>query len=110
MTAPEHPRPDLRRLALIALGITAAWVITGLFFGMQHKLMIEARGFEDDLTVRLIAMTISMLVWACLTPIVIQIADLFPLSSPTCCAPSRSCSRSRSSSPPDARSSTACCR
>lgn len=82
MTPPERPRPDVGRLVLVALGITAAWIITGLFFGTQHKLMIEARGQTDNLADRLIAMTISMLVWACLTPIVIQLADLFPLRKP----------------------------
>ncbi|HEX2832527.1 MAG TPA: histidine kinase [Thermoanaerobaculia bacterium] len=79
MTSTERPRPDLRRLALIALSITASWIIAGIFFGTQHTLMIEARGQQDNLTDRLTAMTISMLVWACLTPFVLQLADLFPL-------------------------------
>ncbi|HYI12145.1 MAG TPA: histidine kinase [Thermoanaerobaculia bacterium] len=83
VTNPQaSPLPDLRRLALIALGITTSWIIAGIFFGTQHKLMIEARRMEDDLTERLIAMTISMLVWACLTPLVIHLADLFPLRKP----------------------------
>jgi two-component system LytT family sensor kinase len=75
----DRPRPDLRRLALVASSITGSWVIAGIFFGTQHTLMIQARGQQDDLNDRLIAMTISMLVWACLTPIVLHIADLFPL-------------------------------
>ena len=76
----EEPRRlDVGRLALIALAITAAWIVVGLFFGTQHTLMIEARGYPDNLTERLLAMSISMLVWACFTPVVIYVGELFPL-------------------------------
>jgi two-component system LytT family sensor kinase len=82
MISPDPPRPDMRRLAWVALGITTAWIITGLFFTLQHKAMIDARGQQEALAERVMAMTISMLVWACLTPVVLYLADCFPLSKP----------------------------
>lgn len=79
MNLSEHRRPNLRRLAIVALAITVAWIIAGVFFATQHIVMIEARGDHDNPVARFSAMLISMLVWACLTPIVLHIADLFPL-------------------------------
>ena len=73
------PRSELRRLVVIALAITGAWIVAGFFFGSQHQSMINARGHQDNLSERQMATMMSMLIWALLTPIVIYIADLFPL-------------------------------
>lgn len=72
-------RADFRRLAVIALAITAAWIVAGFFFGWQHLSMINARGHQDNPTERQFVIIIAMLIWAIFTPIVIYIADLFPL-------------------------------
>jgi signal transduction histidine kinase len=70
---------DLPRLTRVALTIIAAWLVVAFFFGTQHMVIMDVRGQVNDLIERSIATTISMLMWACFTPVVVYLADLFPL-------------------------------
>ena len=62
--------------------VIAIWVSVGLFFGWQHHNNVLARGTPDDLHERILGMVASMLVWALFTPLVVYLADRFPLRVP----------------------------
>lgn len=73
------PLHGFLRLVRMALVITTAWIVAALFFSWQHNAMIQARGQQDDLRERTLAMSASMMAWALLTPVVFYVSDLFPL-------------------------------
>jgi len=63
----------------MAMTTVVGWMLAGIFFSTQNTLILAARGYQDDANDRLLATAIAMLVWACLTPVVLYVADLFPL-------------------------------
>ena len=76
------PRRNFRRLLVSALFIYGAWTLAGVFFATQHHLIATHRGERDDLIERLMVVFMSVSVWAMLTPVVLAIADRFPLRRP----------------------------
>jgi two-component system, LytTR family, sensor kinase len=76
------PRRDFSRLLGVALVIYGAWTLAGVFFATQHHLIARHRGEADDLVERLMVVFMSISVWAVLTPVVLAIADRFPLQRP----------------------------
>jgi two-component system LytT family sensor kinase len=75
-------RRPLARLLTIALTITGAWFAAGVYFATQHHVIAVTRGRVDVEGERLIAMVAATMVWALFTPVVVFIAERFPLRRP----------------------------
>jgi two-component system, LytTR family, sensor kinase len=70
---------ELVRLAVL---IAAAWTFAGFFFASQQQAVSRARREPEDVHERTIKTTVSMIVWALLTPPILWVAGRLPIERP----------------------------
>ncbi|HKO55256.1 MAG TPA: histidine kinase [Thermoanaerobaculia bacterium] len=63
-----------------AVLIVAGWAVAGVFLATQHHLILTAPAV--DVPQRLSDLIVVMAIWMVLTPVVLRIAERFPLSQP----------------------------
>jgi signal transduction histidine kinase len=74
-------RSRVVQMAMLAILITVAWTFLGVFFASQQHAIAVARGHAEDGT-EILHSIAACLLWALLTPVVIYVADRWPLRAP----------------------------
>ena len=69
-------------LVRLAVLISAGWAFLGFFFASQQHAIAVARGEPEEIYERTIEITVTMIVWALLTPAIIGIAERLPIERP----------------------------
>lgn len=75
----------LWRLVVLAVIVTAVWILVGLFFATQHNMIAGTRGEQGepgDPDYRIASTVAAMWIWAALTPVVFFVAERLPLRKP----------------------------